>query len=110
MEEKKDIKIGLSGEDMKGMLEHEDRPPMFDPKEMMKMMGDKRFDVDAYFASPDAKDHSEGMGAMMRGEMSPATEEYWKNCGKGMKKESLPKGLRQKRFVNMDLRLREREY
>ena len=47
MEEKKDIKIGLSGEDMKGMLEHEDhgpqggpagRPPMFDPKEMMKMM------------------------------------------------------------------------
>lgn len=96
MEEKKDIKIGLSGEDMKGMLEQEEhgpqggpagRPPMFDPKEMMKMMGDKRFDVEAYFASPDAKEHSEGMGAMMRGEMSPATEEYWKNCGKGMKKE-----------------------
>lgn len=92
MEEKKDIKLGLSGDDVKGMLVHkedrrEEKRPMFDPREIMKMMGDKRFDVDAYFNSPDAKDHSEGMQAMMRGEMSLQTDEYWRNYGKGMKKE-----------------------
>ena len=89
MEEKNDkTKLGLSGEDIRNsMTEGEGGRPKFDPKEMMKMMGDSRFDVDAYFNSPDAKDHAEGMACMMRGEDSPETQEYWKNCGKGMKKE-----------------------
>lgn len=94
--EEKEIKIGLSGEDMKNIVESEEKehrgpqggpPPGFDPKMMMRMMGDARFDVDAYFNSPDAKEHTEGMAAMRRGEDTPATHEYWANFGKGMKKE-----------------------
>lgn len=78
MEESKEQKeMGLTGEDVKE----------FNLKDMLRAMGDNRFDVNAYLASEDAKDHTEGMGCMARGEDTPADHEYWRNCGKGMKKE-----------------------
>jgi len=79
-------KMGLSEEDVKAsMKEEKGGVPHFDPREMMKSMGDKRFDVDAYLASEDAKDHAEGMACMMKGEDTPEDREYW--LKRGMKKE-----------------------
>ena len=55
---------------------------------MLKAMGDKRFDVEAYLASEDGKDHAELMGTcMQKGEGTLEDMEYWRACGKGMKKE-----------------------
>lgn len=86
-ENKEQAKMGLTEEDVKASMSEENGRPRFDPRELFIAMGDKRFDVDAYLASEDAKDHAEGMACMMRGEDTPADHEYWKNCGKGMKKE-----------------------
>lgn len=90
MEERKETaKMGLTEEDVRGSMEEpEGGRPRFDPREMLKAMGDKRFDVEAYLASEDAKDHAEMMGICMRkGEGTPEDMEYWRTCGKGMKKE-----------------------
>ena len=55
---------------------------------MLKAMGDKRFDVEAYLASEDGKDHAELMGTcMQKGEGTPEDMEYWRACGNGLKKE-----------------------
>ena len=84
-------KLGLTEEDMHHLLEEspdeKTKAPAFDPKAIMKMMGDDFFDVDAYFESADAKDFNLRMDAMKRGEDTPEAHEYWKNCDKGMKKE-----------------------
>ena len=78
-------KIGLTGEEVAHAADPEGNG--FNIKELMKLMGDDRFDADAFAASPDMADFLEGMSAMGRGEDTPAAIEYWHNFGKGLHKE-----------------------